>query len=119
MNLKLTSGKGPGLEGHLLLLLSPFKPPAEWLDSVKSDYPGLEVVYRELAFFGTPGKDVISSEEWGRVTILLTGSYLPPRDVAPKLEYVQLISAGANQILDKPLFLDTDIAFCTANGVHG
>lgn len=64
-------------------------------------------------------------EEWKDVTILLTFTYLPQPKDAPKLQYVQLISAGANHILDHPLFRDgrgdgkEEVQFCTANGVHG
>ncbi|KAF3771303.1 hypothetical protein M406DRAFT_240378, partial [Cryphonectria parasitica EP155] len=60
--------------------------------------------------------------EWKDVTILLTGysrEFLPEKDDVPKLQYVQLSSAGANAIVSDPLYTDTDVAFCTANGVHG
>jgi len=106
------------LKGHSLLLLSPWTPPAEWLDKVRDEYPKLEINYRVVEF-GAKTMESVSSEDWSRVTILLTGSFLPTRERAPRLEYVQLLSAGANQILKNPLFLDTDITFCTANGVHG
>lgn len=106
------------LKGHKLLILSPWKPPAEYVRKLQEEHPGLEVVHYELAWGGkASGK--VPQEEWKDVTILLTGSSLPSREEAPKLEYVQLMSAGANHILNHPLFLGTEIAFCTANGVHG
>lgn len=65
-------------------------------------------------------------EEWKDVTILLTFTYLPQPKDAPTLQYVQLISAGANHVLGHPLFRDgrgdgeeEEVVFCTANGVHG
>jgi len=115
MNLK--SKPDETLKGHKLLLLSPWKPSAEWLDRIRDEYPGLEVSYHTIEF---GAKTVaVPDEEWSRVTILLTGSYLPKKNQVPRLQYVQLISAGANQILKNPLFLETDVTFCTANGVHG
>ena len=117
MNLKLDTDKS--LKGHTLLLLSPWTPADEWFDRINTEYPGLEVIYHKLEFGGKATATLVPAEEWSRVTILLTGGFLPTRDEAPKLEYVQLLSAGANQITKQPLFLDTDIAFCTANGVHG
>lgn len=103
------------LEGHKLLVALPsFKPSKEEVEEVKSRYPGLEVQLSSV-------KDV-TREEWKDVTILVTGynsEGLPDKDDVPNLEYVQLSSAGANLVVSDPLYKDTDIAFCTANGVHG
>jgi hypothetical protein len=52
------------------------------------------------------------------VTYGMTYNVLPTRELAPKLQYMQLCSAGANHIHRLPLYEETDIAFCTANGVH-
>lgn len=103
------------LKGHKLLVALPsFKPSKEEIDAVKSQYPGLEVQVDSV-------KDV-TKDEWKDVTILVTGynsEGLPDKDDVPNLEYVQLSSAGANLVVSDPLYKDTDIAFCTANGVHG
>lgn len=103
------------LKGHKLLVALPsFKPSKEEVDELKSRYPGLEVQLGSV-------KDV-TKEEWKDVTILVTGynsEGLPDKDDVPNLEYVQLSSAGANLVVSDPLYKDTDIAFCTANGVHG
>ncbi|KAK2039856.1 D-isomer specific 2-hydroxyacid dehydrogenase [Colletotrichum somersetense] len=107
------------LEGHKLLILSSSAPPRGYLDKLRSEYPGLAVAHHELDFADRkPGPD-FDPAEWKDVTILLTGSALPAVGEAPKLRYVQLQSAGANHILNNPLFKDTDVSFCTANGVHG
>ncbi|KAJ0309610.1 hypothetical protein COL5a_010561 [Colletotrichum fioriniae] len=107
------------LKGHKLLVLSQFPLPQEWLDRVHAEFPDLKVVHHELAWADKKPKDSFNHDEWKDVTILLTGSALPAIEDAPKLHYVQLQSAGANHILKDPLFKDTDVSFCTANGVHG
>jgi hypothetical protein len=121
MTLLRGRGDGPnkGLKGHKLLVLVPWTPSAEDLDKIRSQFPGLEIVFHELAWAQRTPPSGFPPEEWKDVTILLTGSALPSLDMAPKLQYVQLTSAGANHILKEPLFLETDVAFCTANGVHG
>lgn len=63
--------------------------------------------------------DVVPAEDWDEVTILHTGHTLPPKELAYKLQLVQLQSARANHVLSALVFSETNIDFCTANGVHG
>lgn len=114
-----TNGPNRTLKDHKLLILTPWKPSPSDLESLRSRYPGLKIVFHELAWSEKTPRDDFPREEWEDVTILVTGSALPSRRQAPKLQYVQLMSAGANLILKNPLFTDTDVTFCTANGVHG
>lgn len=109
------------LEGHKLLLLSHLAPPKGYLENLRAKFPGLKTEYRETQWPSrAPGGDGFTDDDWKDVTILLTGNAFPPsREAAPKLQYVQLQSAGANMILKHPLFTDTDVVFATANGVHG
>ncbi|KAE8141439.1 D-isomer specific 2-hydroxyacid dehydrogenase [Aspergillus pseudotamarii] len=60
----------------------------------------------------------ISQETWNSITILLTWNYVPVKEHVPNLRYVQLHTTGCNHIADTPLFKDSDVSFCTANGVH-
>lgn len=103
------------LKGHKLLAALPlWKPSKQDVDAVKAKYPDLEVQVSEVG--------EVTKEQWKDVTVLLTGysrEGLPEKDAVPRLEYVQLSSAGANAVVSDPLFTDTDVAFCTANGVHG
>lgn len=103
------------LKGHKLLVVLPsWKPAQEDVDEVKAQFPDLEVIVGEISD--------ITKEQWKDTTVLLTGysrAGLPEKDLVPKLEYIQLSSAGANAVVTDPLFTDTDVAFCTANGVHG
>uniref|UniRef100_L2FHD7 D-isomer specific 2-hydroxyacid dehydrogenase n=1 Tax=Colletotrichum fructicola (strain Nara gc5) TaxID=1213859 RepID=L2FHD7_COLFN len=109
----------PTLKGQKLLILSQFKPDDDYYAKLHSQFPDLKVVYHELGFPEKKPGSTFDESEWKDVTILLTGSALPDPEQAPKLQYVQLQSAGANHILKHPLFTDTDAVFATANGVHG
>ncbi|OTA99104.1 hypothetical protein M426DRAFT_68412 [Hypoxylon sp. CI-4A] len=108
------------LKGHKLLLLVPWDPPSGYIDSLNKTYPGLEVIHANWDTWQQQTlPSHITEEDWKSVTILLTGARFPTKEAAPNLKLVQLQSAGANFVLDNPLFTDTDIAFCTANGIHG
>lgn len=109
----------PTLKGHKILVLTPWDTPQEYLAGLRSRFPDLEVTVHKQQWDVIVYDDPIPESCWDGVTILVTGSCLPTLEQAPKLQFVQLLSAGANFILDKPLFTDTDIAFCTSNGVHG
>lgn len=114
-----------GLKGHKLLMLFPsvFQPDPDTLEKLKAKYPGLQISVHECAWGAAGVPESISGSgdgfEWKDVSILMTGTALPTREQAPKLQYVQLLSAGANHVLQNPLFDDESIALCTANGVHG
>ena len=114
-----SSGSPPNkdLAGHKLVFLVPFAIPREWTASAKQRYPGLQIVDRQFNPW-EPG-EVPGDVDWESVTLLVTGPSMPRPEQAPRLQLVQLMSAGANYALDKPLFKDTDVAFTTANGVHG
>jgi hypothetical protein len=109
------------LNGHKLLLLTDLAPPKSFFEKVQAKFPGLKVEHRDTPWPSkVPGGDGFTDNDWKDVTVLLTGNALPAsQKIAPKLQYVQLQSAGANMVLENPLFLDTDVSFCTANGVAG
>lgn len=103
---------------EVILILMPWEIPADFVEHIKTLSPGIEV---HIYFGGRHDKVVpseISEEAWKKVTVLFTWNALPPKDLVPNLEYVQLLSAGCNHVADDPLFKDTDVSFCTANGVH-
>ncbi|KAI0597585.1 hypothetical protein F4775DRAFT_559762 [Biscogniauxia sp. FL1348] len=113
-------GVNRDLTGHKLLMIVPWEPPAGYLDSLHKKFPGLQVQHANWdTWKQTTLPPDVSDEDWKTVTILLTGPRFPTVEAAPRLQLVQLQSAGANYILDNPLFKDTKIPFCTANGVHG
>jgi hypothetical protein len=116
-----TARPNKSLDGHKLLMLSDLAPPEHLIKELQAKFPGLKVDYRPTSWASkVPGGDGFKDEDWKDVTILLTGNTFPASsDIAPKLQYVQLQSAGANMVLKHPLFLDGDVTFCTANGVAG
>lgn len=105
------------LNGHQLLIVSHLTPPTDWAKKVKERYSGLDIVYYDRDSWAD--QSLTPEIKWEDVTIMLTGMLFPTKSLAPKLEAVQLMSAGANFLLNNPLFTDTDIAFCTASGIHG
>lgn len=108
------------LDGHKLLVLTKEAPPADKIEHLKSRFSGLKIEHRAADWGTKELGDGWTDEDWKEVTILLTGNMFPAnKDVAPRLEYVQLQSAGANMLLKHPLFTDSEVQFCTANGVHG
>ncbi|KAK2591278.1 hypothetical protein QQS21_011030 [Conoideocrella luteorostrata] len=108
----------PTLKGHKLLALMPWDPPKDYLSSLLRRFPCLQVAFHKTPVAATD-YDEVPAEARREVTILVSVSCLPTLDQAPKLQYVQLMSAGAETILNLKLFTDTNIVFCTANGVHG
>ncbi|KAI1803103.1 hypothetical protein F4811DRAFT_562774 [Daldinia bambusicola] len=114
-----TNATNKDLAGHKILLIVPWDPPEGYVDGLRKTYPGLKVFHIRWDTWSKPDLPPnITPEDWKTVTILLIGPKFPTREQAPKLQLVQLQSAGANYILNNPLFTDTDVAFCTANGVH-
>jgi phosphoglycerate dehydrogenase-like enzyme len=60
----------------------------------------------------------IPADVWQRTEALLTLRALPTLEQAPNLRWVQLYSAGVNQILKQPLYQEKQVTFTTASGVH-
>jgi phosphoglycerate dehydrogenase-like enzyme len=76
---------------------------------LQSVWPGIELLEQFNSLEQLNGSEV---------TILITEQV--PRDLFhwPDLRWVQLLSAGANQLLNHPI-LETDIQITTASGTHG
>ncbi|KAH8698600.1 D-3-phosphoglycerate dehydrogenase [Talaromyces proteolyticus] len=104
--------------GQVLLFLTPYSPPLQYIASLERVSPGIRVISRQIPMYATEVPSDISPETWKSVTALLTWKALPKKEQVPNLRYVQLISAGCNHLSELPVFKETDIAYCTANGVH-
>ncbi|EXJ86917.1 D-3-phosphoglycerate dehydrogenase [Capronia epimyces CBS 606.96] len=107
-----------GNSENVLLVLLHWAPSEEYISSLSRISPGIRVIVHQTAMYDTEVPKEITDETWASVTILLTWKLVPAKEQAPNLRYVQLISAGCNQLFGQPIFEQTDIAFCTANGVH-
>lgn len=108
-------------EGEYLILAIPFDPPPSFLAQLQAEFPLMTIDHVKLPTWHSPdNKDIIPASKWKKVTALLTGSLMPPSpDSVPNLKYIQLRSAGLNRIVSSPIYKETEIPICSANGVHG
>jgi phosphoglycerate dehydrogenase-like enzyme len=65
----------------------------------------------------SPDVDHIPTKLLAQAEVLYTFGALPQPEQAPHLRWVQLNSAGANHVLQHPLFA-TDVMFTTVSGLH-
>ena len=109
----------PASKESLLALLPWDRLPEDSLQRIRDAYPGIAVKGYKCDWGFKKVPDEVTAEDLAAATILLTGTALPDKEAMPNLKYAQLVSAGANHVLEAPLFTDTNVKFCTANGVHG
>lgn len=95
---------------RIALIAMPFE--EQWRAHLQNLAPHLQIEVRPVRQL-----EDISPEIWQHVEILYTLHIVPAPEQAPKLRWVQLYSAGANHVLDHPLF-HTETIFTTASGVH-
>lgn len=84
-----------------------------WLERLQKISPDLRIEQY-------PANDLsaIPDKLWREVEILYTfGWNLPSPERVPNLRWVQLYSAGVNQIQSQPLF-KSDVIFTTSSGIH-
>lgn len=91
----------------------PYRLTAEEVAGIHAACPGAEIVQA-----GVPGSSK-KDADLRDVDILITDLQVPADlKQCPKLRWVQLVSAGANQITNHPL-AETDIPVTTSSGLHG
>jgi phosphoglycerate dehydrogenase-like enzyme len=61
--------------------------------------------------------DQLSPDFWHEVEVLCTFGKPPAPDQVPNLRWVQLMSAGADHVVDLPVFSD-DVILTTTSGIH-
>lgn len=105
------------MAGYILLVTN-WTPPQKNVEALKEANPDLEVYSHVTEFTATEFPKEVPEKILKDTRVLLTWKLFPKQEQVPKLEYVQLMSAGCNQIQGLSLFEDTKIPFCTANGVH-
>ncbi|GAM85996.1 hypothetical protein ANO11243_040060 [Dothideomycetidae sp. 11243] len=115
---------GGGPPKDVVLFLLPMPEPKQLTARIRSHHPHLDLRYQEASY--RPGGRRLENDVepdpsiFKDITILVTLSMLPPsQSEAPKLDYIQLISAGSNQISSHPIYTDSDIVIATASGIHG
>jgi phosphoglycerate dehydrogenase-like enzyme len=84
-----------------------------------AELAAIHAAHRGLELLESHGKDGASGPDTREVEILMTDLRVP-RDLTawPKLKWIQLISAGANQVT-KTAIAESDILVTTASGLHG
>ncbi|KAJ4345687.1 uncharacterized protein N0V89_011822 [Didymosphaeria variabile] len=114
-------------KGLVLLAVIPFPEDAakETLAEIREEFPDLEYHYIFQKFVinqnSAPGGDVdVPADLLKRVNVLVTISWLPKTAAeVPNIKFIQFISAGTNHVAKHPIYTDTKIPLCSANGVHG
>ncbi|KAM7197106.1 hypothetical protein V8F33_005765 [Rhypophila sp. PSN 637] len=113
-NDEFASVSAPKLNADVLLIHMPFEPDNAWIAKVEARYPGFKVRWysRPWGF----EKIALPEEAYKGVTMLCSPGE-PPADL-PKLRYVQIAQAGADAWINTPLYKNSKVVFCTANGTH-
>lgn len=95
-----------------VMVLSTFHFDEQQLDRLRAVSPRLHVVQHT-----TRQPEEVPAELWAEAEVLCTVRAVPEPDRAPRLRWVQLLSAGADHVMDRPMF-DGDVALTTTSGIH-
>jgi phosphoglycerate dehydrogenase-like enzyme len=98
------------MEPITILNTVPFDP--EQLTRLHDLSPRVRVIQRAIEDTGE-----LPSEVWSEVEVLSTFTVLPTLDKAPRLRWVQLLSAGADHAIDHSLWSEK-VIFTTTSGIH-
>jgi len=79
------------------------------IDRIRAVSPRLDVASHRK---GGPLEVVAAAE------VLLAMGWMPRPDQAPDVRWVQLMSAGADHAMKRPLVAETDVVVTTASGIH-
>lgn len=83
---------------------------------LKKKWPDIEITYHPVKSGDAPPDPSIFHDK----TILVTLFTLPPSpDDCPNMQLVHVLSAGADRLINHPLYTDSDIILTTSSGVHG
>lgn len=94
-----------------VLIVVPFR--EEWVERIQRLSPDLHVTLHPIHGRGQEVPDTL----WEETEVAYTFSNLPSPEHASRLRWVQLYSAGAERILEHPLF-KTNVMFTTMSGIH-
>ncbi|HQA69948.1 MAG TPA: D-2-hydroxyacid dehydrogenase [Aggregatilineales bacterium] len=93
-----------------VLVARPF--PAALMNKLENISPRFNITQR------VPASAEELADLVGSVEILYAPALLPEPEDAPRLRWVQIHSAGADQILQHRLFTETDVTITTTSGIH-
>ncbi|KAH6638083.1 hypothetical protein C7974DRAFT_154000 [Boeremia exigua] len=94
---------------------------APGIAALEAEFPDLEVAHFYSHFAnGKITVDPIPDDVPARASYLATLFWLPPSAAAiPHARLIQFFSAGTNHVAQHPIYTDSKIPLCSANGVHG
>ena len=92
-------------------VLSTMSFPDQWLDRLRAISPRLQIVQHPASAW-----DEAPPHLWESVEVLYSGAAYPQPTQAPNLRWLQLDTAGADGILQHPLW-ETDVTITTLSGV--
>jgi len=104
-----------------ILCLLPFPENTEIVNGIKKEHPDVEFDYHNVQYDPRETGDgsKVPKESWSKATILVTLFTFPPdMSMTPNLRLVHLFSAGANQLMDTPVW-KSDVTITNSSGVHG
>lgn len=97
-----------------LLIAMPGPEPTDLIKHLSKKFPEVEVTVLPLGYYAF-GTLEIDPKQFADKTIIMTFDVLPKKlEDAPKLQWVQLPSAGANHINQTPVYKESDITITTA-----
>jgi len=95
-----------------VLVTIPFE--SQWQEQLQKLSPRLHIELHTVH-----SAQEVPDSLWQDVEILYTTSkILPSIEQVPRLHFVQLYSAGADSVLNSPLFQSSAVSFSTTSGVH-
>ncbi|KAJ4372182.1 hypothetical protein N0V83_003955 [Neocucurbitaria cava] len=91
------------------------------IDDLKKEYKDAEVHYYNSKFENGKMHPIdIPEDLLKRASYLATLFWLPSSASAiPNVKAIQFFSAGTNHVAKHPIYTDSKIPLCSANGVHG
>ncbi|KAH7087088.1 hypothetical protein FB567DRAFT_59164 [Paraphoma chrysanthemicola] len=91
------------------------------IEGLKEEFKDVEVKYFHSVFDNGKSEPLQVPEEYlNRASYLSTLFWLPPSPKSiPKVNLIQFFSAGTNHVAQHPIYTDSKIPLCSANGVHG
>ncbi|EXJ88353.1 hypothetical protein A1O1_05283 [Capronia coronata CBS 617.96] len=113
-----TTKAAHGLSQDTILVLMPCDPIKDFTDRLEAKFPGVTIRWQntKVASGLLMTKDM-PAELFDGVTIVCAFQ-IPDASLVPKLRFVQLTSAGADQCAENAHYKNPDIPFCTSNGAH-
>lgn len=107
-------------ERHERIVLVTISLAAADVERLRAASPDLRIEHHPVDGFGKGRGDLVDALDpdlLAHAEVLYTLSAIPRPEQAPALRWVQLQSAGANHVLDRPLF-QSDVIFTTTSGIH-